>query len=45
MYLSLEPIELIYFQQIIFRLIDYSLIQIMLLINQPEMLTVNENLM
>jgi len=28
-----------------FRIIDYLLIQVILLINQPEMLTVNENLM
>lgn len=39
------PLEYEYYQQITFRLIDYILIQIILLLNQPEMLTVNENLM
>lgn len=37
--------EFTYFQQITFRFIDYLLIQIILLLNQPEMLVANENLL
>lgn len=35
MHVILNPIEAQYFQQITFRLIDYLLIQIILLLNQP----------
>ena len=41
----INPINCLYFQQITFRLIDYILIQIILLLNQPEMLIANENLL
>ena len=34
-----------YYQQVTFRLVDYILIQVILLLTQPEMLTVNEDLM
>lgn len=34
-----------YYQQITLRMVDYILIQVILLLTQPEMLTVNENLL
>lgn len=45
MWVTIAPIEYEYYQQVTLRLVDYLLIQITLLINQPEMLVVNENLM
>lgn len=45
MHVIINPIECEYFQQVTFRLIDYILIQIILLLNQPEMLVANENLL
>lgn len=45
MWISIAPLTYEYYQQMSFRIIDYLLIQVILLINQPEMLTVNENLM
>jgi hypothetical protein len=41
MWVTIAPLEYEYYQQVTFRLVDYMLIQIILLINQPEMLTVN----
>lgn len=41
MHVTINPIEFAYFQQITFRFIDYLLIQIILLLNQPEMLVAN----
>lgn len=34
-----------YYQQITLRMVDYILIQVILLLTQPEMLTANENLL
>ena len=34
-----------YYQQITLRMVDYILIQVILLLTQPEMLTVNEDLL
>ena len=45
MYITVNPIIFEYYQQITFRLIDYALIQIILLLNEPEMLVANENLL
>jgi vacuolar protein sorting-associated protein 13A/C len=44
-WVEIAPIEYEYYQQITIRMVDYLLIQIILLLTQPEMLTVNENLM
>ena len=45
MYITVNPIIFEYYQQITFRLIDYALIQIILLLNEPDMLVANENLL
>ena len=34
-----------YYQQITLRMVDYMLIQVILLLTQPEMLTANEDLL
>ena len=41
----MAPVEYEYYQQVTFRLVDYILIQVILLLTQPEMMTVNEDLM
>ena len=41
LYASINPIVCEYFQQVTFRAIDYILIQVILLLNQPEMLIAN----
>lgn len=41
MYLHASPVEFHYIQQVNFRMIDYTLIQIILLLNNPEMVVAN----
>ena len=45
MWVSISPLVYEYHQQVTLRMIDYVLIQVILLINEPDMLTANENLM
>ena len=42
MSLAFAPLTIHYFQEVTFRLIDYSLIQIILLLTNPDMITANE---
>jgi hypothetical protein len=44
-WVEIAPIEYEYYQQVTFRLVDYILIQVILLITQPDMITVNEDLL
>jgi hypothetical protein len=45
LYLHASPVEYHYFQQVTFRMIDYTLIQIILLLTNPDMVVANENLL
>jgi hypothetical protein len=42
-FLSLDfaPLTIYYFQEVTMRLIDYFLIQVLLLLNNPDMVTAN----
>ena len=42
---NFAPISLSYLQEVSMRLIDYFLIQIVMLLNHPEAVTVNENVL
>jgi hypothetical protein len=41
--LRLAPLTMAYFQEVTMRLVDYFLVQVVLLLNNPDMITANED--
>lgn len=45
LHLRFAPLKVYYFQEVTMRLIDYFLIQILLLLNNSDMVTANEDIL